>query len=312
MALPCQASRSLTEVLLGTPTGSRSQLTPHSRPPGSVQTAAMGTAAVASSQRRLSYGGQDSRCQLSHICRYLESAAAGEGEGQHPSKYSGQKATGGRRARHHSGCRQGQANQGFHWCSTCSSAISCRVKGSGKEARQPMGPVLLSGRVSHCAVLLCRYSTLYPAHCSSFASVLPSAWQAYIAGNSAWLPLSRASVPSSQPGCRRKKQKVSDWDAPEATPAVGRWDATPGHQEGAGATPGKAWEATPGATPAVAGSRWDATPTGVGSTPRRNRWDETPTPGHVSALAHPHCMAPVNQGLLCEVPRRSCSDTHCP
>lgn len=179
MALPCQASRSLTEVLLCTATGSRSQLTPHSRPPGSVQTAAMGTAAVASSQRRLSYGGQDSRCQLSHICRYLESAAAGEGEGQHPSKYSGQKATGGRRARHHSGCRQGQANQGFHWCSTCSSAISCRVKGSGKEARQPMGPVLLSGRVSHCAVLLCRYSTLYPAHCSSFASVLPSAWQAY-------------------------------------------------------------------------------------------------------------------------------------
>lgn len=84
-----------------------------------------------------------------------------------------------------------------------------------------------------------------------------------------------------------KKQKVSDWDAPEATPAVGRWDATPGHQEGAGATPGKAWEATPGATPAVAGSRWDATPTGVGSTPRRNRWDETPTPGHAPADATP-------------------------
>ena len=85
---------------------------------------------------------------------------------------------------------------------------------------------------------------------------------------------------------------MSDWDSVEATPAVSRWDATPGASGlGADATPGGRWDATPGATPGGAtpggatpgatpgGSRWDATPTGV--TPRKNRWDETPTPGRV-------------------------------
>lgn len=46
----------------------------------------------------------------------------------------------------------------------------------------------------------------------------------------------------------------SDWDAPDSTPGIGRWDATP--------TPGRVADATP-------------------SLSRRNRWDETPTPGRL-------------------------------
>lgn len=97
--------------------------------------------------------------------------------------------------------------------------------------------------------------------------------------------------------CCRKKAKVSDWDAVEATPSVSRWDATPG--PATDATPGR-WDQTPGA-----GSRWDATPGRAdGATPgRRNRWDETPTPGRVSiaddfiATVHAACCSlilPVN------------------
>ena len=71
---------------------------------------------------------------------------------------------------------------------------------------------------------------------------------------------------------------MSDWDAVEATPSVSRWDATPGGT--ADATPGRdRWDATPGG----GGTRWDATPGRAdGATPaRKNRWDETPTPGRV-------------------------------
>ncbi len=68
-----------------------------------------------------------------------------------------------------------------------------------------------------------------------------------------------------------RRKKSSEWDAVEATPAVGsRWDATPGL---GGATP--AWDG--GATPGLGGSRWDATPGpagGGGSSSRRNRWDD--------------------------------------
>mmetsp|Transcript_13864 Transcript_13864/g.50490 ORF Transcript_13864/g.50490 Transcript_13864/m.50490 type:complete len:1279 (+) Transcript_13864:124-3960(+) len=91
------------------------------------------------------------------------------------------------------------------------------------------------------------------------------------------------------------EQPKSEWDAPEATPAVGsgrsrwdatpateapgsrrnRWDETPAPSFGGGETPGV------GATPAM--GSWDdggATP-GIGATPgtgkrQRSRWDETP------------------------------------
>ena len=81
-----------------------------------------------------------------------------------------------------------------------------------------------------------------------------------------------------------KKARTSEWDTTEATPAVGRWDATPGRADEFGATPGRGGGATPGLTPGH--SRWDATPTpgraGTEATPRRNRWDDaTPTPGRV-------------------------------
>lgn len=74
-------------------------------------------------------------------------------------------------------------------------------------------------------------------------------------------PLASAAAPQkrrnrwdqSQDDGGAKKAKTSDWDLPDTTP--GRWDATPGRVG-------------------------DATP-GVG---RRNRWDETPTPGRLADL----------------------------
>mmetsp|Transcript_47675 Transcript_47675/g.91031 ORF Transcript_47675/g.91031 Transcript_47675/m.91031 type:complete len:1376 (-) Transcript_47675:178-4305(-) len=117
-----------------------------------------------------------------------------------------------------------------------------------------------------------------------------------------------------------KKAKVSEWEMPEHTPKVSRWDATPtpgrfgdatpGRFDGdatpgrfdGGATPGRFGDATPGrfgdatpgrfdggATPgrfgdATPGRFGDATPgrfDGVGTPSRRNRWDETPTPGRL-------------------------------
>ncbi|KAJ0985180.1 hypothetical protein J5N97_003536 [Dioscorea zingiberensis] len=60
---------------------------------------------------------------------------------------------------------------------------------------------------------------------------------------------------SQEPDAKKPKSN-SDWDAPDSTPGIGRWDATP----------------TPGRVAA------DATP----SVARRNRWDETPTPGRLA------------------------------
>ncbi|KAL1204087.1 hypothetical protein V5N11_011926 [Cardamine amara subsp. amara] len=61
---------------------------------------------------------------------------------------------------------------------------------------------------------------------------------------------------SEEDGGAAKKAKAatSDWDLPDAAPGIGRWDAP---------TPGRASDATP-------------------SVGRRNRWDETPTPGRVT------------------------------
>ncbi|CAM8902073.1 hypothetical protein QQ045_009964 [Rhodiola kirilowii] len=56
-------------------------------------------------------------------------------------------------------------------------------------------------------------------------------------------------------GAKKAKTAGSDWDMPDSTPGIGRWDATP--------TPGRVGDATP-------------------SLSRRNRWDETPTPGRVA------------------------------
>ncbi|KAF8044177.1 hypothetical protein BT93_A2224 [Corymbia citriodora subsp. variegata] len=56
-------------------------------------------------------------------------------------------------------------------------------------------------------------------------------------------------------GAAKKAKAGSDWDLPDSTPGIGRWDATP--------TPGRVGDATP-------------------SVGRRNRWDETPTPGRLA------------------------------
>lgn len=59
-----------------------------------------------------------------------------------------------------------------------------------------------------------------------------------------------------QENAAKKAKTSSDWDAPDATPGISRWDATP--------TPGRV---TSDATPGIS---------------RRNRWDETPTPGRLA------------------------------
>uniref|UniRef100_A0A251U8V2 Putative U2 snRNP component prp10 n=1 Tax=Helianthus annuus TaxID=4232 RepID=A0A251U8V2_HELAN len=75
----------------------------------------------------------------------------------------------------------------------------------------------------------------------------------------------------SQDDSGAKKAKTgSDWDMPDSTPGIGRWDATP----------------TPG----------DATP----SMSRKNRWDETPTPGRLANSD----TTPKLSGLATPTPKR--------
>ncbi|KAI7844119.1 hypothetical protein COHA_002257 [Chlorella ohadii] len=86
----------------------------------------------------------------------------------------------------------------------------------------------------------------------------------------------RSRWDSSAPIEAKKAKPASEWDAVEATPAVNRWDATPG--QAPSETPGRIWSGGD-ATPA-GGSRWDAAEPGAAAQPKRNRWDATPTPGH--------------------------------
>ncbi|KAG9444264.1 hypothetical protein H6P81_015604 [Aristolochia fimbriata] len=126
---------------------------------------------------------------------------------------------------------------------------------------------------------------------------------------------------------KAKTAASSDWDMPDSTPGIGRWDATPtpgrvaadatpslsrrnrwdetptpGRLADADATP--AAGVTPGATPA--GMTWDATPKLAGlATPtpkrQRSRWDETPAsmgsatplPGATPAAAYTPGVTPV-------------------
>ncbi|RVX04900.1 Splicing factor 3B subunit 1 [Vitis vinifera] len=117
---------------------------------------------------------------------------------------------------------------------------------------------------------------------------------------------------SQDDGSAKKAKTGSDWDLPDSTPGIGRWDATPTPGRVADATPSisrrNRWDetptpgrladadatpaaggATPGATPA--GMTWDATPKLAGlATPtpkrQRSRWDETPaTMGSATPMA---------------------------
>ncbi|KAK6151371.1 hypothetical protein DH2020_014006 [Rehmannia glutinosa] len=65
----------------------------------------------------------------------------------------------------------------------------------------------------------------------------------------------RWDVSQDESGGAKKAKAGSDWDLPDSTPGIGRWDATP--------TPGRIGDATP-------------------SVSRKNRWDETPTPGRLN------------------------------
>ncbi len=112
-------------------------------------------------------------------------------------------------------------------------------------------------------LVLCRH---YPSFVVGGAHMPPS-----------FLPAGLALPCSKKPKVAAAAAPASDWDAVEATPAVNRWDATPG--QAPADTPGRIWaggEATP-----AGGSRWDAAE--PGAQPKRNRWDATPTPGHGAA-----------------------------
>uniref|UniRef100_A0A7C9EUK9 TOG domain-containing protein n=1 Tax=Opuntia streptacantha TaxID=393608 RepID=A0A7C9EUK9_OPUST len=123
-------------------------------------------------------------------------------------------------------------------------------------------------------------------------------------------------------GAVKKAKSSSDWDLPDSTPGIGRWDATPTPGRLGDATPSvrrNRWDetptpgrlndsdatpaagATPGATPA--GMTWDATPKLSGmATPtpkrQRSRWDETPaTMGSATPMAGATPAAAMTPGV---------------
>ncbi|KAK9834053.1 hypothetical protein WJX81_006031 [Elliptochloris bilobata] len=125
-----------------------------------------------------------------------------------------------------------------------------------------------------------------PTKASGLAAPAPPAPVAPVVQPAAEAPSSKRRNRWDQSGGGDAKKARTSWEEPEATPALGRWEATPGRLDETGATPGRA-DATPGGA-----SRWDATPTpgrlGSEATPRRNRWDDaTPTPGRADGAATP-------------------------
>ncbi|XP_001602756.1 splicing factor 3B subunit 1 isoform X1 [Nasonia vitripennis] len=110
----------------------------------------------------------------------------------------------------------------------------------------------------------------------------------------------------------------TSWDNADVTPAVVRWDETPGHGKGGetpGATPGvstRIWDATPGHATPGATTPGRETPLEKVVSSRRNRWDETPktereTPGHGSGWAETPRTDRVAGDLIQETPTPSAS-----
>ncbi|CAL5435339.1 unnamed protein product [Camellia sinensis] len=124
---------------------------------------------------------------------------------------------------------------------------------------------------------------------------------------------------------KKVKTSQSDWDIPDSTPGIGRWDATPTPGRVGDATPSLSkrnrWDeiptsgrladldatpagggVTPGATPA--GMTWNATPKFAGlATPtlkrQRSRWDETPeTMGSATPMAGATPAAAYTPGVI--------------
>ncbi|CAN4110704.1 unnamed protein product [Withania somnifera] len=104
-------------------------------------------------------------------------------------------------------------------------------------------------------------------------------------------------------GVKKAKSGGSDWDMPDSTPGIGRWDATPHlvkNRWDETPTPGRVADMdatpvgglTPGATPA--GMSWDATPKLAGlATSTLKRQSATPTEGATPAAAYTLGVTPV-------------------
>ncbi|CAI9106349.1 OLC1v1005485C1 [Oldenlandia corymbosa var. corymbosa] len=105
-------------------------------------------------------------------------------------------------------------------------------------------------------------------------------------------PKKRNRWDQSQDESSKKAKGGSDWDLPDSTPGIGRWDATP--------TPGRFGDATP----SVKKNRWDETPTPGRSTDS----DATPAAGGVTPGATPAGMTwdatPKLPGMATPTPKR--------